>query len=64
MSADPGSRRNVPSDPTSEPVSDPVPVGDDVIDRDKRGKETPRRYEEPVSDPVLPADDSALNTQI
>jgi hypothetical protein len=41
-------RRNAPlDDPTSEPTSDPVPTGEDVVDRYKRGHDTPRRYEQP-----------------
>jgi hypothetical protein len=74
MTDTPGRRRNMPSDPTDEPASDPVPTGEDVVDRDRaddapgrhdRSRETPRRYEQPVErDPVLPSDDSTLNTQI
>ncbi|HTH02705.1 MAG TPA: hypothetical protein VL882_20675 [Vicinamibacterales bacterium] len=41
-----GRRRNPPDDPTEEPVSDPVPTGEDVVNRQRRGHETPRRYEE------------------
>lgn len=69
-----GRRRNIPSDPTAERTSDPVPTGKDVIDRQNpgnatpqldRGRDTPRRYEQPTEeDPVLPSDDSTLNTQI
>lgn len=69
-----GRRRNIPSDPTAERTSDPVPTGRDVIDRENPGNatphldsslETPRRYEQPVEeDPVLPSNDSTLNTQI
>jgi hypothetical protein len=43
----PGGRRNPPADPTDEAVSDPVPTGDDVVNRHRRGHDTPRRYEEP-----------------
>lgn len=74
MTDTPGRRRNRPSDPTDERTSDPVPTGDDVLDRDRdddgpgrhdRSREAPRRYEQPVErDPVLPSDDSSLNTQI
>lgn len=61
----PGRRRNIPADPTAEPVSDPVPTGDDVIGRDEnQPARTPRRYEEPADDVALPSDDSTLNTQI
>jgi hypothetical protein len=42
----PGGRRNRPDDPTDEPASDPVPTGDDVVNRHRRGHDTPRRYEE------------------
>ena len=34
MTDSPGRRRNNPSDQTAERTSDPVPVGDDVIERD------------------------------
>jgi len=44
----PGGRRNRPDDPTDEPASDPVPTGDDVVNRHRRGHDTPRQYEEPV----------------
>lgn len=64
-----GRRTNIPSDPTAERTSDPVPTGRDVIDRENPGNATPdvtpRRYEQPVKeDPVLPSNDSTLNTQI
>ena len=66
MSDTTGRHRNNPSDPTAERTSDPLPAGEDVIEReqpgetptrwDDRGRETPRRYEQPVEhDPVLPA---------
>ena len=42
----PGGRRNPPDDPTDEPVSDPVPTGDDVVNRHRRGHDTPRQYED------------------
>lgn len=75
MSADhTGRRRNIPSDPTAERTSDPVPTGDDVVDRrvpgdptpqPREGDVTPRRYEQPVEeDPVFPSGDATLNTQI
>ena len=51
MSENPGHRRNNPSDPTAERTSDPVPVGDDVNERDKgpgQGKK---------DDPVIPAEE-------
>ncbi len=53
MTGNPGRRRTNPSDPTAERTSDPVPVGDDVIDRDKAGE---GRDEEDVDDPVIPAE--------
>jgi hypothetical protein len=67
-----GRRANNPSDPTAERTSDPLPTGEDVIDREKPGKstpeetgETPRRDDQPVEhNPVLPSDDATLNTQI
>lgn len=67
-----GRRTNMPSDPTAERTSDPLPTGEDVIDREQPGRsipnrtgETPRRYDQPVEDdPVLPSDDATLNTQI
>jgi hypothetical protein len=33
-------------DPTETPESDPVPTGEDVVNRQKRGHQTPRRYDE------------------
>jgi hypothetical protein len=65
MSDTPGRRRNIPSDPTSERTSDPVPTGEDIIEREQPGEtrtgwddregETPRRYEQPLEqDPVVP----------
>ena len=67
-----GRRTNVPSDPTAERTSDPLPTGEDVIDREQPGQstpdrtgKTPRRYDQPAEDdPVLPSDDATLNTQI
>jgi hypothetical protein len=50
MTDDPGRRRNPPADPTDEPASDPVPSGDDVVNRHRRGHETPRKYEEADED--------------
>jgi hypothetical protein len=72
MTGTTGRRTNHPSDPTAERTSDPLPTGEDVIDREEPGKpasdrtgETPRRYDRPVEDnPVLPSDDATLNTQI
>lgn len=67
-----GRRTNIPSDPTAERTSDPLPTGEDVIDREKPGRssptrtgETPRRYDQSVEDDsVLPSDDATLNTRI
>ena len=72
MSDTTGRRTNIPSDPTAERTSDPLPTGEDVIDREKPGRptadetgDTPRRYDQPVEDdPVLPSNDATLNTQI
>ena len=50
MTDHPGRRRNPPADPTDEPVSDPVPTGEDVVNRHPRGHDTPRRYEEPENE--------------
>jgi hypothetical protein len=33
-------------DPTETPESDPVPTGEDVVNRQKSGHDTPRRYDE------------------
>jgi hypothetical protein len=66
MSDTTGRRRNIPSDPTAERTSDPVPTGEDIIEREQSGEtptrsddreaETPRRYEQPLEqDPELPA---------
>jgi hypothetical protein len=52
MTDHPGRRRSNPSDPTAERTSDPVPVGDDVIDRDEG-----RQGQSDDDDPVIPADD-------
>jgi hypothetical protein len=52
MSENPGHRRNNPSDPTAERASDPVPVGDDVNERDNglgQGKKDEA--------PVIPAEE-------
>jgi hypothetical protein len=69
MSDSTGRRTNIPSDPTAERTSDPVPTGRDVIDSENPGnatpQNTPRRYEQPVDeDPVLPSNDATLNTRI
>lgn len=62
-----GRRRNIPADPTSEPASEPVPTGEDVIGRDEnQPARTPRRYDEADEDhdAALPSNDATLNTQI
>ena len=46
MTDSPGRRRNPPDDPTDERTSDPVPTGEDVVNRQRRGYDTPRQYEE------------------
>ena len=58
MSDTTGRRRNIPSDPTAERTSDPVPTGENIIEREEPGEtptrwdnregETPRRYEQPL----------------
>jgi len=53
MTENPGHRRNNPSDPTAERTSDPVPVGDEVHERD-RG----RGQGQEDADPVIPAEDA------
>lgn len=45
-----GRRRNRPDDPTGAPASDPVPTGEDVLNRYRHGHQTPRRYEEPAEE--------------
>jgi hypothetical protein len=47
----PGRRKNPLDDPTDEPTSDPVPTGDDVVNRYRQGHDTPRRYEDPEEKP-------------
>lgn len=44
----PGRRRNRPDDPTDAPTTDPVPTGEDILNRYRHGHETPRRYDEEV----------------
>jgi hypothetical protein len=60
----PGRRKNDPSDPTDQPTSDPVPTGEDVINRHQHGHETPRKYDEPLQEPDSSEEDPTLNTQI
>ena len=67
MNDNSGRRRNVPAGPTAEPVSDPVPTGDDVIaGEEHQPPRTPQRHDEPAGDDdvALPSNDSTLNTQI
>ena len=52
MTEHPGRRQNKPGDPTDEPMSDPLPTGVDVVDRDHDGQDTPR-YDQPVEDSDL-----------
>jgi len=60
MTEHPGRRRNKLGDPTDEPMSDPVPTGEDVVDRDEDEQDTARRYDQPAEDSELPE----RNTQI
>jgi hypothetical protein len=65
MTDTPGRRTTKISDPTAERSSDPIPDGEDILNRDERGRdETPRRYEHPEDEPALPSNDSTLKTQI
>jgi hypothetical protein len=56
MTGSPGRRRTNPSDPTAERTSDPVPVGDDVIDRDEDSERQSDEEEEDDDDPVVPVE--------
>ena len=60
----PGRRRNSPDDPTDEPTSDPVPTGEDVVERHQKRHETPRRYDDPLRQQESPPEDPTLNTKI
>lgn len=60
----PGRRRNRPDDPTDAPTSDPVPTGENILNRYRNGHETPRRYEEPVKEDDSSSGESTLTTQI
>jgi hypothetical protein len=66
MTGHSGRRRSNPSDPTAERTSDPVPVGDDLVDRDQPPAGTPRESGTRQDDPVIPADDdeSTLTTKM
>jgi hypothetical protein len=58
MTADSGRRRNRLADPTAERTSDPVPVGDDVMDHDETGEDiTPHRDEEDKDTSAVTPDD-------
>ena len=60
MTPDSGRRRNRLADPTAERTSDPVPVGDDVMDHDETGEEiTPGRNEEDEDTSAVPSDDTS-----
>jgi hypothetical protein len=60
-----GRRRTEIADPTAERSSDPIPGGEDILNRDERDRDkTPRRYEHPEDEPALPSNDSTLKTQI
>ena len=50
MTDNPGGHSVNRFDPTETPESDPVPTGEDVVNRQKRGHQTPRRYDESVDD--------------
>jgi hypothetical protein len=50
MTDNPTTHRINRFDPTDTPESDPVPTGEDVVNRQKDGHETPRRYDEPVDE--------------
>jgi hypothetical protein len=56
MTGYPGRRRSNPSDPTAERTSHPVPVRDDVIDRDEGDKD----QSDEDDDPVIPDGDVAI----
>jgi hypothetical protein len=66
MNDTPGRRPTKLGDPAGERAADPVPDGEDVLDRENpRVADTPRRYDEESADePVMPAGDSTLKTQI
>lgn len=46
MTNHPSERQINRFDPTDTPESDPVPTGEDVVNRQKTGRDTPRRYDE------------------
>jgi hypothetical protein len=60
----PGRRRNRPDDPTDAPSADPVPTGEDILNRYRHGHETPRRYEEPIKEHDSSSDEPTLPTQM
>ena len=51
MTDHPSERRINRFDPTDTPESDPVPTGDDVVNRQKTGHDSPRRYDESTEEP-------------
>jgi hypothetical protein len=60
MTPDSGRRRNRLADPTAERTSDPVPVGDDIIDHDETGEDiTPRANEEDEDTSAVTSDDTS-----
>jgi len=60
----PGRRRNSPDDPTDEPTSDPVPTGEDVVNRHRKGHDTPRKYEDPLRQDESSPEDPSLKTEM
>jgi len=60
----PGRRRNSPDDPTDEPTSDPVPTGEDVVNRHRKGHDTPRQYEDPLRQDESSPEDPSLKTEM
>jgi hypothetical protein len=64
MTEYPGRRRNRPDEPTDESTSDPVPTGEDILNRHRNGHETPRRYEEAVKEHDSSSDESTLKSHI
>jgi hypothetical protein len=50
MTDNPRSHTVNPFDPTETPESEPVPTGEDVVNRQKRGHQTPRRYDEELEE--------------
>lgn len=64
MTENRGRRRTNPSDPTEERTSDPVPLGEDIIGRDTRGRHsTPRRYDEKADEPARSSDEESADRE-